>query len=340
MRRVLFWIGGILLGLVSLVIVGFIFMLFLWPLDRSPRLEHTVWINGAGDPRIRGETWVTPGSWESTVDNKYFEVASDGSETFIGNGPQALDIARARLYQHKGQAELVVLGSVYRRDRTGSWSEFRAEDGSFIYRHYVSRRSSRGVGSAWYASASGVSCYIADLNHIAHWLVSDCNFPASVSLVFRRASYDDPWVLDEAATFARSPPPQRAPFPEAVQGTLTVIRVEPIAADADLSKGSRLETALEVAGMQHVQRVEFELVGTEPTDVSIVADNHKRNWRVRGGWVDSQGWPVLFWADHHWAHGGYTDRLGLPWGEAWLVDYSQQHQKDVSYLVYLELRQQ
>lgn len=340
MRRVLLWVGGILLGLTSLCIIGVIAIYFFWSVDTTPRKERTVWIDGPGDSRIRGEIWRSPGLWDSDIDHRYIQVAVDGTETPIGDGPQALDIARAKLYKHGDQAELVVMGSVYRLDRSGSWSEFRAEDGTFLYRYYANGRSSRPVGSSWYRESSGVSCYIVDLNHIGHRLVSDCNFPAAARLFFRRASYDDPWILDQATTFAHSPPPQHAPFPESARGILTVVGVEPAAAGAELLKGSRLESALEVAGSRQLARIEFELAGTEPAEVSVVAEHFEEEWLARGRWVDDQGWPVLFWSDRPRVYGGYTQRLGQPWDEAWLVDSGHRYREDVRYLVYLELRRQ
>ncbi len=55
---------------------------------------------------------------------------------------------------------------------------------------------------------------------------------------------------------------------------------------------------------------------------------------------DKQGWPVLFWSDNPWAHEGFSERLGQPWGEAWLVHGGRRHQEDAAYMVYLELRPQ
>jgi hypothetical protein len=161
-----------------------------------------------------------------------------------------------------------------------------------------------------------------------------------VRLVFRRASYDEPWVLDQAATFAGTPPPARARFPEMARGILTTIVIEPAgAAAALLERSRRLEAALMESGTRMVARVEFELVGTEATDVSVVTEDYKNRWRARGGWVDTRGWPVVFWSDFPLARAeGFAEHRGQPWGEAWLVDMAGLYREDVTLLIYLELQ--
>lgn len=159
-------------------------------------------------------------------------------------------------------------------------------------------------------------------------------------LIFRRESYDAPWVLDQSATFADTPPPQRADFPQAAFGTLTTLRIEP-AGDANALPEARrrLESALEAAHARVVARVEFELVGSQATDVTVGTEGYKRRWRVRGGWVDDRGSPVVFWDDLPLGRSeGFSEHRGQPWAEAWLVDSARRHQEDILYLTYLELR--
>ncbi len=165
--------------------------------DSRPKKVGTVWLEGPGKSRIRGETWVTSSMWDESVSHRYIEVAANAAETPIGEGPVDLERARARLYQHGDQAELVVMDHIYRRDRDGEWTVFRAVDEEFVYRHYASGPD----------SASGISCWIDELDPNGHQLISACNFPVDVRLVFRRSSYDEPWVLDPPATFAETPLP-------------------------------------------------------------------------------------------------------------------------------------
>lgn len=336
MSRALRWIGWGFAGVVSLVALAGLLVLFV---ERSPRNVGTVWIDGPGDTRIRGDTWSKAGVWDESVVYEYTQVAPDGTEIPIGEGPVDLERAAARLYEHGDQAELVVLGSVYRRDRSGRWISFRAVDAGFVYRHYASGVTGQ-AGDSWYYAAAGISCWIADLDPIEHRLVSACHFPARVRLVFRRASYDAPWVLDPSATFAETPPPQRQDFPNAARGTLTTLRVVPAAAAAALLERSRrLESVRGETGVRRVAQVEFELVGTEATDVSVVTEGYENRWRARGGWVNTEGRPVVFWSDHPLGRDeGFAERRGQPWGEAWLVDSVRRHREDATYLTYLELR--
>jgi len=53
-------------------------------IDDFPRKVSTVWIDGPGDTRIRGETWVTASTWDEFVVHQYTQVAPDGTETPIG----------------------------------------------------------------------------------------------------------------------------------------------------------------------------------------------------------------------------------------------------------------
>ena len=336
MRRVLRWIAWGFVGIVSLLALV-VFLVSV--VDDIPKKVSTVWIDGPGDTRIRGDTWVESGLWDQSVVYEYTQVAPDGTEIPIGEGPAALDIGGARLYEHDDQAELVVLGTVFRRDHSGRWSAFWAVDHSFVYRHYATGVNEQ-FGNSWYYAASGISCWITDLDPVEHRLVSACHFPASVQLVFRRASYDEPWALDQAATFAETPPPQRAHFPEMVQGTLTTVRIEPAGAAAALLVGSRrLEAALAEDGTRMLARVEFELVGEEATDVTVVTEGYENRWRARGGWVDPRGWPVVFWSGHPLGSDeGFAEHRGQPWGEAWLVHSVRRHREDATYLTYLELQ--
>jgi hypothetical protein len=335
-RRALRWIGWGFLGVVSLVALGWLLISFG---SDIPKKIGTVWIDGPGDTRIRGDTWMKSSMFDDSYVHEYTQVAPDGAETPIGEGLRALDIAKARLYEHDEQAELVVLGKVFRRDHSGHWSAFKAADASFVYRYYASGIT-RELGDSWYSSASGITCWITDLDQYANRLVSACHFPARVSLVFRRASYDAPWVLDAEATFAKTPPPQRVHFPERVEGTLTTVRIEPAAAaTALLAESRRLEPALAAAGTRIAAQVEFELVGTEHTDLSLVTEGYENRWRVRGGWVDSRGRAVVFWADHPLGRSeGFAERRGQPWEEAWLLERVHRYKEDASYLIYLELR--
>jgi hypothetical protein len=154
------WIGWGFVGVVSLLALGVLLILVV---DDSPIKVRTVWIDGPGDTRIRGEEWETSSGWDSSVVHEYTQVAADGTETPIGEGPNALDIGRARLYEHDDQAELVVLGSIFRRDHSGRWSVFRAFDPSFVYRHDASGVN-RQFGNSWYYASSGTTCWIADLD--------------------------------------------------------------------------------------------------------------------------------------------------------------------------------
>jgi hypothetical protein len=336
MRRALRWIGWGFAGVTGLVVL---LVIVISVADNFPKKMRTVWIDGPGDTRIRGETWVTTSLWDSSEVYEYTQVAPDGTETPIGEGPRQLDIAKARVYELDDQAELVVLGTIFRRDHSGRWSAFRADDANFVYRHYASGITQE-LGNSWYYEASGISCWIAGLDQARHRLVSACNFPETVRLIFRRASYDDLWVLDEAATFAETPPPQRIPFPEAARGTLTTVRIEPTGAVSALLERSRqLEPALAGAGSRMVAQIEFELVGSEATDVAVETEGYKKRWRARGGWVDSRGWPVLFWSVHPVGHReSFAKRRGQPWQEALLVQRSRSYGEDASYLTYLELR--
>jgi hypothetical protein len=336
MGRVLRWIGWGFVGVVGLVVV-LVFVISV--ADDIPKNIKTVWIDGPGDTRIRGDTWETTSLWDSSEVHEYTQVAPDGTETPIGEGLRQLDIARARVYELGDKAELVALDKIFRRDHSGRWSAFRADDANFVYRYYASGTTQR-LDNSWYYSASGISCWITGLNQATHRLVSTCSFPATVRLIFRRASYDDPWVLDEAATFSGTPPPKRIPFPDAARGTLTTVLIEPPEAVAALLERSRhLEPALAEAGARMVAQVEFELVGSEATDVSVETEGYKNRWRARGGWVDSRGWPVLFWSDHPLGHReSFAKRRGQPWGEALLVKRSRRYQADASYLTYLELQ--
>lgn len=145
MWRSLRWIGLGFVGLASLVALG---ILLVWFAERSPRNVGTVWIDGPGDTRIRGDTWVKSSLWDESVVFKYTEVAPDGTENPIGEGPNSLDIGRARLHEQGDQAELVVLGMIYRRDQSGHWSSFRAADYKFVYRYYAGGVNGEG-GDSW-----------------------------------------------------------------------------------------------------------------------------------------------------------------------------------------------
>ena len=68
-----------------------------WFGESSYQNVGTAWIDGPGDARIRGDTWVKSDVWDESVVFEYTEVAPDGTETPIGEGPNSLDIARATL---------------------------------------------------------------------------------------------------------------------------------------------------------------------------------------------------------------------------------------------------
>lgn len=342
MRRVLRFIGLGLAGLSALAALGVVVLGLLIALEAMPRNHRTVRVDGPGGTRIRGDSWVEGGSWidDPSERHHYTEVIRFGADTPIGLGPAALDSPGARLHEHGDQAELVVEDIVFRRTRAGSWERFRAIDIVFLYRHYapLSSGGRERTERSWRYQLRHIRCWILAFEPQQQRMMSTCGLGGPVKLVFQRASYDAPWVIDPMATFAGTPAPERTPFPEAAQVTITALRIERAQDDwAPRATYQHLETALDEAGVERIARLDFELEKGQRIELPLAAERIQKSWSLRGAWLDAQGWPVVLWSAYP-----PFEKLGelraQPWGEAVLVHRQMVPGEDVSYAVYLELR--
>ncbi len=333
--RVARWLGlGIaaLVGLLLLAVVGFYLAV---EISRLPHDFRSTWLDGPGDARIRCVSWTEGGSWmdDPYEVHEYTLVASDGTETLIGQGPAPLDADRVRLYQHGEQAELVVEDVAFRRTPRGRWPRFWAKDRDFIYRHYApfTDRSVKGTAASWQATYTGLPCTIADVDLRTQRLLSACGYDRpKVQLVFTRATPDAPWKMDPEATFAQSPPPQREAFPEAVRASLTMLRVEPRLPLRRLPQAYQLlETARKEPGVTVASELEHVIGAGRTTDLTMITPAFTSRWQVEGGWLDASGSPVVFWPD--WK------MIAHPWGQATLVHHGVAGSDNASYLLYVTL---
>ncbi|MCP5060690.1 MAG: hypothetical protein GY937_28670 [bacterium] len=336
MNKVFRWIGIFVAGLVALVVLAAGGLYVLIEISRLPHDHRTVWIDGPGAARIRSHSWIEGGNWmDDPYDvHEYTLVERDGTETLIGEGPAPLDSKEARLYEYGEQATLVVRDIAYSPAPYGRWASFRAKDRGFIHRHYApfTHHSIHPFGQTWRSTFTGLRCRIASVDLPLKRMVSACGSGLrSVNLVFSRRSPEDPWEVDAAATFAGSPPPERAPFPEAAHATLTAVRVVP---PKDLRalpvENYRLDATMQEAGAEIAAEIDFEIRRDEPVEVTLETAAFRPSWSLQGGWVTDEGWPVLYWP-------GFQFRA-QPWGDAFLVHNSFVTRDDATYLIYLELR--
>lgn len=340
MHRILRFIGLGLAGLLVLAALGVVGLYLLIELQKLPRDHRTVWIDGPGDTRIRGVSWIEGGSWIDgpSEHHEYTEVVRWGADTLIGRGPAALDSASARLHEQGDRVELVVEDVVFRRTREGSWARFRALDVVFLYRHYAPL-SSGGMERAersWRYHLRPIDCRILAFEPERHRMTSRCGGSPPVELVFERASYDAPWVVDPAATFAETPAPERTPFPESARVTLTALRIAPGAYPAAPASYRSLERAIDEPGVERIAQRELTLETHEPIELALAAEGIQRSWSLRRGWLDANGWPVVLWSAYP-RFEAFGELRAQPWGAAVLVHRQRVPGEDASYAVYLEL---
>jgi hypothetical protein len=336
MGRIFRWIGIFGAGLAALVVLAAGGLYLLIEFSRLPHDHRTVWIDGPGDARIRSHSWVEGGNWmDDPYDvHEYTLMERDGTETLIGEGPAPLDSGEARLYEHGEQATLVVRDIAYSPGPYGRWDRFRAKNRDFIHRHYApfTHHPIHRFGQTWRSAFTGLRCRIATVDLARQRMVSACGSGVrSVNLVFSRKSSEHPWAIDPSATFALSPPPERAPFPEVAHATLTAVRVVPPKDFRALPiENYRLDATLMEAGAEIVAELDFELRRDEPVEVKLEVAAFRQSWSLQGGWVAEDGRPVLYWP-------GYQLRA-QPWRVSSLVYLSFVPRENASYLIYIELQ--
>jgi hypothetical protein len=313
--------------------------------DAQPRDVEEHWLPGPDGLRLRSHSWTEPGSWvdrETRVHEYSVVDPSDGSEQRIGNGDEPL--GEDSLHTRRGRAELVVAGRTFRRTASGSWVQFDADGDDFLYRNWSPLPGAypQDGEHVWRYRAPGQTCRIQELAQEENRLVSACrrtfdtSYPA-VTLVFTRADYESPWTIDRDASFAASPPPEHPPFPPRVAGSLVVLRVAPALPLRGLdSIYEQLVTAREQTGVEEAGRVPFTLADGARPKVAVAIGSYHYAWYVRGAWLDSRGWPVLFWSEME-ANEGRGELLAVPFDAPALVHHAIVTREEASYLTYLQL---
>jgi len=302
-----------------------------------------VWLDGPGDGRIRGVSWVEGGNWmdDPWEIHEYTHVARDGSETLIGRGDAALDSDEVRLHANGDLAELVVEDTVFHRTREGKWTRFWAVDVVFIHLHYApvptGGRMERSERS-WRHRAAPIHCRVSALDLQQQRMQTDCGWDRGPKLVFRRDSYDTPWVVDADATFAKNSPPEHRPFPDFVRATLTAVRITPAPGAAPWRDDiDQIEAMLGAPGVEQIARREFAVVNGKRIELPLDASEISReSWSLRGAWLDENGWPVVLWSEHPKSE-HHGELRAQAFGAALRVHAQAVPGEDIRYAVYLEL---
>lgn len=342
MRRFFRFIGFSLAGLVALVFLAIIGLYLMSEISRLPHDHRTTWLDGPGEDRIRCVSWREGGNWmdEAWEIHEYTHVSASGKKTLIGRGTAALDSDDVHLYSDGDQAELVVEDDVFHRTPKGKWTLFRAVDRDFIHLHYSpvpGGGSMERTERSWRYGARPSPCRISALDLQRQRMDSECGWGGELKFVFRRDSYDAPWVLDPEATFAKMPPPERSPFPEFVRATLTAVRVTPAEGDARLpSDVDPLQVVLDKPSVEMIARREFEIVNGEPIELPLAAEPiSRKSFSLTGAWLDENGWPVVLWSEHpEFKHHGKLRAQAF--GAAVRVWAEAVRDEDTYYIVYLQ----